>query len=337
MLTLLGVESKIFSDGLADIKAESHQKNSLKNQLVEPYKNFRFHNLVSQLKQFDAVIVVGHMPSAFMRHFMRDSLLRQQLPDIPIVLYDLVYLPTRGSWMKYLREGSPQHGIPDGGHFGLERYDYYLCVSVVSEYPLPPEPNPYALIGVNLDDGSLYSDQNEDFVALLDFERSNHLEERRIQIEVLKETNTKYVQLSGSYPIEKIRAIYRKSSIYFLAHRESFGLPICELQACGSYIFTPYSEWCPSHWIKDDLSQPGAGQLSPNFVVYHNDKQKLIQEITRIKASFVPGEARKTFETYHPQLLRGNIAELKKFIDLLQAGKIHGKSHQNYPALSNFP
>jgi len=334
MLTVIGVKSKIFPQGLLDVRAYLQRKNFLKKHLIETYKNRRFYNLATQLKRFDAVIVVGHMPVASMKYFMRDDLLRQLLPNIPIILYDLIYLPTRGIWAKYLKEGNPQYGIPEGGHFGLERYDYYLCVSVVSEYPLPPKPNPWSLIGVNFDDGTLYPEQGNEFIALLDFKRSNHLEERIVQIEALKETNTKYFELNGSYPLEKIREIYRKSSIYFVAHRESFGLPICELHACGSYIFTPYSNWCPSHWIKEDLSKPGEGKLSSNFIVYNNDKEKLIQEINKIKANFSANEVLKTFHTHHPHLFHGDTVELMKFVDLLRTGGIHSKSHKNYPCLS---
>ena len=333
MLQELSVEPIIFDRGLSDIKLYPQSKNYFKKQLIEPYRNFRFHNLISRLKEFDAVIVVGHVPSAFMKYFMRDDLLRQLLPDTPVILYDLVYLPTRGSWAKYLKEGNPEYGISERGHFGLERYDYYLCVSVVSENPLPEGSHPYSLIGVNLDDGTLYPEQKNEFIALLDFERSDHLEERKIQLEALQETNTKYIKLVGSYPISKIREIYRKCSMYFIAHRESFGLPICEVQACGGYIFTPYSNWCPSHWIKEDLKIPGTGALSSNFIVYENSKQKLIEEIIKVKSQFNPNEVRRTFFKYHPQLFYGNIKELEKFIEMLKNSKIHSKSHESYHSL----
>lgn len=332
MLDSLNIKSNIFPNGLKDIRIYSQKKDFIGKHLIKPYKNLRFNNLVSQLKQFDAVIVVGHIPSAFMKYFMRDGMLRQLLPNTPIVLYDLVYLPTRGVWAKYLKEGNPQYGIDEGGHFGMERYDHYLCVSVVSEYPLLTGKHPYSLIGVNLDDGTLYPEQGNEFVALLDFERLNHPEVRRIQIEALRATNTKYIELSGSYSLEKIRKIYRKSSIYFLAHRESFGLPICELQACGSYIFTPYSTWCPSHWLKDP-NQPGEGTLSPNFIIYNNDKKELIQEINRIKANFCSSEVLENFYAHHPQLIYGDVKELKKFIELLQSRKINSKSHKSYSSV----
>ena len=70
-------------------------------------------------------------------------------------------------------------------------------------------------------------------------------------------------------------------------------------------FFTPYSDWCPSHWLKADLAQPGPGTLSKNFVVYNNDKQFLINEIERIKSSYDPYEVLSTFKNIHPQLYRG--------------------------------
>lgn len=334
MLTKLNIESCIFPQGLVDVRAIVQPSKDIKTLIAKPYKDYRFNKLISQLKAFDAIIVVGHMPTAFMNYFMRDASLRRLLPQTPIVLYDLVYLPTRGSWMEYLKKGNPKYGITEGGHFGMERYDYYLCVSVVSEFPLSKQSHPYALIGVNLDDETLYPKQGNEFVALLDFQRPDHLEERNLQIEALRETGTKYIELSGSYPIHEIREIYRKCSLYFLAHRESFGLPICELQACGSYVFTPYAHWCPSHCMKEDLSVPGSGTLSSNFVIYDNNKQKLIQEILRIKSQFNPQSVRNTFFQNHSQLFYGDTKELERFLDFIDAGKINNQSHKNYLSIT---
>ena len=133
-----------------------------------------------------------------------------------------------------------------------------------------------SVIGLDLDDGSLRPTPKDDFLALIDFERPSEMKERATQIAALEETKTPYVVLNGRYSISEIRKIYRQCSLYFVAFRESFGLPICELQACGAYVFTPYADWCPSHWIKPDLSAPGPGLLSPNFVVYDGDKDRLV-------------------------------------------------------------
>jgi hypothetical protein len=119
---------------------------------------------------------------------------------------------------------------------GLNRYDWYLVVSVLSECPIPQGPQPYSLVGLNLNDGTLNPQPKGEFRALIDFAQPGHENERSIQIAACERTRTPYTVLEGSYSLEEIREIYRQSSIYFVAHRESFGIPICEVQACGSYV-----------------------------------------------------------------------------------------------------
>ena len=167
-------------------------------------------------------------------------------------------------------------------------------------------------------------------MALIDFEIPEHMAERAIQVLACHKTTTKCTVLHGRYPMEEIRSLYRQSSIFFLAHRESFGLPICELQACGSYVFTPYSDWCPAHWLKASLAQPGPGTLSKNFVVYNNDKQFLINEIERVKSSYDPYEVLSTFKNIHPQLYRGDLDELNQFVRMVESGEIHSQCHREY-------
>ena len=115
--------------------------------------------------------------------------------------------------------------------------------------------------------------------------------------------------------------------------RESFGLPICEVQACGSYVFTPYSEWAPSHWLKKDVMQPGPGELPSNFVVYDNDKDLLITEIKRVKAMYDPKEVVNNFHRNHRHLFHGDSEELKRFIQMVERGQIHSKSHEQYAGI----
>jgi hypothetical protein len=71
-----------------------------------------------------------------MRGFWDDHQLRGLLPDTPIVLYDLLYLGTRREWARWLGQGNAAVGIPIGGNFGLERYDWYLSTSA-SLIPTP--------------------------------------------------------------------------------------------------------------------------------------------------------------------------------------------------------
>jgi hypothetical protein len=322
MFNELEVEANIFYDGLAMMRLCLNAKQPAISILRTIAKKIAaYPYIVGKLRDYDAIVVITSLPSAFQRTLNGVELVRKLLPDKPIVNYSQYYLPTRGPWGRILKEG---------GHYGMERYDWYFANSIVSEYPLPDGIQPCSRIGINLDDSSLFPQTKREFMALIDFERSDYLQERTIQIEALQETNTKYIVLKGHYPTNEIRQIYRECSIYFVAHRESFGLPICELQACGSYIFTPYANWCPSHWIKQDPTIPGPGMLSPNFVVYENDKPTLIKEIDRVKASHDPRVVFDHFIDYHPHFFYGDLDELGRFIHKLEEGEINSNSHTHY-------
>ncbi len=265
--------------------------------------------------------------------FFNDEMVRALLPHTPIVLYDLYYLPTRGPWAGWLKQGNAEHGIAGAQKWGLDRYDWYLSASVVSESPMPAGSQPYSLVGLDLNDGTLAPGDKPEFVALLDFEHPDFMRERAVQIQACEESGTKYAVLHGRYSIEAIRRIHGTSSIFFLAMRESFGLPICEAQASGSYVFTPYSHWCPSHWIKPDLCKEGPGELSPNFIVYNNDKDRLVQEIARIKSIYDPAVVVETFHRYHRQLYFGDDTELSLFVNKVRNGVITSRSHRSFSAI----
>ncbi len=344
MLSEIGVASDVFYDGhdclksipagfrqyLSDSRGSSLPQNTLRYFLKEVP---RFRSFLQRLRPYDLIAIVNSVVEAYLKTFFRDDVLRRCLPRKPVVLYDVFYLPTRGPWGQWLKEGNPTQGIPEGGNWGMERYDWYLCASVVSEVPLPKGRQPYSLIGLNLNDESLRVEPKDEFVALIDFEHTPDMHERAIQVLACQETNTTYRVLHGRYSLTEIRQIYRSCSIYFVAMRESFGLPICELQASGAYVFTPYSKWCPAHWLKEDLSQEGPGDLSPNFIVYDNDKETLKREIQRIKANYDPHKVANTFHQYYPQLFFGDKVELKKFIRMVEEGEIHSQSHKEYAGI----
>ena len=363
MFRRIGVHSTVFYNGLAELGRVQDSftsyveknnatywrvaKRTLRFMIEEEPQRYRFW---LRLRSFDAVVIVQTLPANFMNTFFNDQVVRSLLPETPLVLYDLFYLPTRGFWPTALKEGSPELGIPTGGNWGLERYDWYLSASVVSETPMPSGVQPCSVIGLDLNDGSIAPGDKSEFVALLDFEDPKNMRERAVQIQACEESQTRYVVLQGRYSIEAIRKIHATSSIFFVSMRESFGLPLCEAQGSGSHVFTPYSDWCPSHWLKPDLSKEGPGGLSPNFIIYNNDKRKLIQEIERVKRTYNPANVVHTFHTYHPQFFFGNDAELSVFVGKLrdrtitprtheQHGDIHGcgyfPSHQPVAALSN--
>ena len=343
MFRRIGVNARVFYNGLADLgRIQDSFRSYVEKNNATYWRAFKrtvrfaieeapdLYRFMLHLRSFDAVVIVQTLPANFMNSFFNDGVVRSLLPGTPLVLYDLFYLPTRGPWPIWLKEGRPEMGIPTGGNWGLDRYDWYLSASVVSETPMPSGVQPYSLIGLDLNDGSIAPGDKSEFVALLDFENPQNMRERAIQIQACEESRTKYVVLQGRYSIDTIRRIHGTSSIFFVSMRESFGMPICEAQGSGNYVFTPYDDWCPSHWLKPDLSMAGPGALSPNFIVYHNDKRKLIQEIERVKRTYNPAMVLRNFHKYHSQLFFGNDAELSVFVGRLRDGAITSRTHEQH-------
>jgi hypothetical protein len=318
MCRKLDCRAEVLRYGLNLLNRSTGAKQCLK-ELLRPW-------LIHRLRGMDAVIVVQHLRDAF-RKSLEIERLRQALPNIPILLYDLVYLPVIGRWGPWMEQDWQQSTA------GMERYDGYLCVSDRSRYPLSSEIPPCIRIGIDLDDGSLFPEQKGRFQALLDFKREAYPEERNIQLQALEETGTPFIELSGHYPIADIRRIYRQCSIYFPAHMESFGLPICELQACGSYIFTPYAWWCEAHWIQNGHTDAGAEVLTDNFRVYKNDLAVLKKQIEQIKDLYDACKVVRTLHERQPYMYVGDLETLQKCLQSLQTGEINAKSHQAYQGL----
>jgi len=328
------VKAKLFYKGLSMLE-DDFPKKSLKGR----FKEILFKSFINQLGSYDLIIIVAGVPNAFLKNRLgKIEFIRKVFPQIPIVNYSNYYLPTINKWGAMMLKGrddgftEEEKSTLKDGFYGMERYDWYLAASVVSVIPLSSKKHPYSRIGMNLDDKTLFWQEKQGFIALVDFKQSrkDYPKYRKLQLQALKETGTKYVVLEGKYKINEIRKIYRKCSMFFVAARESFGLPICELQACGAYIFTPYSEWASAHWLKEDLYKAGPGTLSPNFIVYNNSKRRLMAEIKHIKKVYNPEGVYNTFLANHPYLFYGNLAELKKFVQMVKKKKIHSNSHKKY-------
>jgi len=341
MFAQVGVESLVLYDGLASLPKLPTSDNRLtlgwEERLRRAARSWRsrqlYRRLLDQLGTVDLAVIVGHLPAAYWDSSFDDNQLRRDAPHLPIVLYDLVYLPTRGPWAKALLESDSARGIPKGRHWGLDRYDYYLCVTEISEWPVPPGAEVFSRIGVNMVDPLLFVERNTEMVALIDFERPDHLHERAIQVLACVEAGIPFKVLHGHYTSDAIRAIYRNSSLYFVAHRESFGLPICEVQACGARVLTPYAEWCPSHYLARPEKEAG-GRLPSNFIVYNNDRQQLVNELQRVKRAFDPRAALSSLQREQPHFYYGNVEELARFVDLVRIGTVNPRSHERYPTLA---
>lgn len=347
MLSKLNIESKVFYNGLHFLDHQIIKKpfewSSPKSLARSVYHRVyskegrAFKNFWKELGTFDVMVVVETIPTAFLRyHLSRIEEFRLVYPHIPVVLYSSIYLGTLGEWIGFLKRGGDYHNFIKGSnHFGLERYDWYLIGSATTDFPLAKGFQPLSVIGCDLDDGSLYPEQNGKFSALVDFERPNHMYERAIQIMALEKTKTPYTVLHGRYPMAEIRKIYRSSAIYFIAHLEAFGLPIVETQASGCLVFSPYSKWCWAHYHKPDLTIPGEGPLSPNFKIYHNQLDTLCELIEDAKQSFDPEHVVKTFKEWDGHFFTGNMEALKDFVDKVKNGTITSKVHQTLLPLND--
>jgi hypothetical protein len=339
MFAKLEIESHIFYDGLdmLNLQSQLHRLNSnpviRAGRLIRDLIGRKLRSFYS-LRDYDVIVVVASMPYINRPELLVniERVVRACYPEKIIVAYPNYYLLTREYLLDWIKRGThPEVLYP--GNYGLERFDWYLCSSVVSDYPLPRADHPYTTIGVNLDDGTLYPEKPGQFVALVDFLFSRNIREWTVQIQALEETKTSYIILNRPYTVAQIRRIYRGCSMFFVAHRESFGMGICENQACGNYIFTPYAHWCHAHWIKEDLYAAGPGRLSPNFVVYNNDLEYLKSEIERVKAEYNAQHVRQTFLDYHPHFYHGDTNALERFCAKIACGEITSQSHLAYEAL----
>jgi hypothetical protein len=319
MLQELKCDTVLYPCGIRMLSRSQGLKKFVKRSLFQLY--------MSRLAGSDAIIVIQTLEDAF-RTSLKVEALRELFPGIPVILYDMFYFPTIGLWGPWLEPLSPQiWGHGNHTCFGLGRYDWYLCISEQNRLPMPSGEQPCSRIGIHLDDGSLFPEQKNSFKALVDFEREAYPHERKIQLEALQETGTDYVVLRGQYSIAEIRAVYRSCSIYFPAHMESFGLPICELQASGCRILTPYSSWCDAHRL------PETRELSPNFIVYDNNKSSLVRAIQELRKNTDYKEVVDCFRRYHGHFLTGDLNALQTVLDRISRGEITGRSHLDYGRL----
>jgi hypothetical protein len=336
MLDRLGVESKVF--WLGDLALSSSfftemwtEPRRLPAAALRASAGMMLRRMLRDALQFDAIVFVSTAPVAFLRHryCAIETWLRRQAPEIPVVLYTPEY-HAANNWFTWLARGNPRRKLPPG-QWGLDRYDWYLCCRAATVFPLPAGTNPVTEIGICLNDGSLRCEQNGQFTALLDFYRPSEHQERLIQIESLKETGVPYIELKGSYSLSQIRAVYRTTAIYFVSFLETFGIPICETQACGNKVFTPIDRWCSAHWQDVRQIQPVVyeGELPENFVVYR-DKKLLTRRIREVAEAYDPQATRAAFLRATPEYYHGNEANLRVFLDKLAARAITGASHTQW-------
>lgn len=342
-LRLLGHEVIILYDGNYWLSEVSLLKTFL-GDVYKLVQNIRYHkqkyflrfwNMLFFKKRYykditnaDCLIIVDNCPNVYYRNQISRVEDLRMVYNGPIVNYDLHYLPNQG-WYSMIIE-------QDSQNFGLDRFDWYLPASLVTEYAIPRNiPQIYNCIGFDLQSIDLYPEQT-DFLAVLDFEHKGYEKERKIQIEALEQAGIKYICLKGRYTRSEIREIYRKCSIFFTSVRESFSMPVIEVQLCGGLIATPYEKWLPAHFINKDLYVNGDGALGRNFLVYNNDKYRLINQLNFIKQNFNPKENIVRFKEDYPFYYTINDSALLDFCSRINDKRITKDSHKIFKKYNEY-
>ena len=269
---------------------------------------------LERLRRYDVLIVCGYMRPAFFRGFFGIEALRERCPDKPIVLHTVSYLGNSPDW---------QERIAAADGFGVSRYDWHLVVSPVGKRVLPSG-HPCQAVGINLEIPALFPGKKVEFTALLDHSRAGFEKERQQQLEALDGMKIPYVELNSPQSFASIYKIYRRTSIYFLAFLESFGIPICESQICGNYVFTPDKHWPQAHRQAGSFSRDGSIVLTENFRVY-GDMKDLREKIAQARDSHNPEQIFDNFVRNYPTYYHGDLAELKRFVNHAERGDLWGK------------
>jgi len=318
-ITSTGNSSEIFYKVKALWRLNSSKTVKLNKFMWFLYKLIYFVNdlnLFKQLRKTDAVIITACSPYGFYKDSYNVKKFKSKIKNKPVLYYAVQYLENSPTIMEKLQAG---------GHASLDRYDWHLTVSPITELRGIPSP-PWNQIGLNLKSSGLKPETKKELVAVVDFLRPGYEHYREIQIKVLKELNIKYISLEIPYSLNEIREIYKQSAVYFIQFPEAYGLPIAECLACGSYIGTPDSSW-PMSWRLDEKPEVhGQGTLPECFLVY-NGENDLKQKLITIKENYdLQNTPKKVFDNFfknYSTFYEGNEDGLREVLKRIVANKFN--------------
>jgi hypothetical protein len=275
--------------------------------------------LFSRLRAYDAVIICDWTPNGFYRDTYNIDKLKSIIKGKPILYYAVQFLQNSPTIIEKLSSG---------GHASLERYDWHLAVSSITEKRGIPAP-PWSQIGMHLRSTGLQAVPKEEFFAIVDFLRPGYENYREIQKESLDELGIPYISLETEYSVEDIRAIYKKASIFFLQFPEAFGLPIAECLASGCYIGTPESSWAMSWRLDEEVEVHGPGRLPECFIVYEG-KEDLKKQLLTLREEFdsvkTPEYVFEVFYRNYPSFYDGNQEALNDVFSRISEQRLNADS-----------
>lgn len=320
MLERVGAEYKIFYEGIPFLMRQlpfreqpRHWSNNFHYRVYNKIKYRRpDRKLLDDLKGFDIIVLSECLPNAYWKNYLDIETLGRKLGNKPVISYTDAFIDNaplhRNKWL-------------DSVDHGKERYTVNLCPSAVTEIRGEPAAD-WKAIGVNISMSGLGPVRKKEFVAVMDFAQQGYEAYRDQQLRVLNKLGIKTIVLEGRYKKEDIRRIYGEGAVFFLAFPETFGLPIAECLACGTYILTPDTGW-PMSWRLDQHPLPwGSGILADCFRSY-NGEEELTQLLQKMRDEYDPEKTPQyvydTFIRYYPQFYFGNDKALKEVMEQLNS------------------
>lgn len=254
---------------------------------------------IMKLKTYDTIIICDCIPISFYYNTYDIEKLRGLIGDVPVLFYAVFYLGNAPTQIEILKKNKQQL---------FKRYNWHLSVSEVTEIRGKPSP-PWSQVGLYLKGIGLKPTCKKEFFAVVDFKRRGYEKIRNDQIQVLDELKIHYISLEKKYTIYEIRKIYARASVYFIQFPESFGVPIAECFAYGSYVFTPDSSWPMSWRLDENPTIHGPGILPDCFVVYNGIedlKFKLKNIMENYDLIITPQKVFEVFYHNYPTYYEGN-------------------------------
>ena len=279
----------------------------------------RDRRFLKEVGTCSAAILCHAIPNALWRNYYDIESLCKCLPGVPILLYAVQYLGNVPTMQRRLAEE---------GNFGIERYDWHLSVSDVTELRGKPSP-PWSAIGLDLEHTELQAVPRSEFVVVIDFAQPGFERYRREQLLALQDLGITPLVLEGRYRMTEIRRIYQMASVFFIQSFESFGVPIAECLYSGAYIFTPHSGWPMAFRLDAEPQIAGQGTLPDIFRVYR-DAEDLRQQLIALRKSYDPVQdpirISEKFRKTYPTFCFGNLDALRDVVKQIEMGEFAGRS-----------
>ncbi len=316
MLDQLKIESKIYTEGIPFImrllplnKRPVRWHNNLQFRIRNKAKNYRAdRRLLKELNEYDAVIISECYPNAFWKNYYAIEEPKRKIRGKVISYTEGPLDSAPANKLRLLNKDDHNETI----------YDFNLFVSDIIEVKKEIDVTHQSTIGINISYTGLKPNVKKEFIALIDFAQPGYEKYREQQIKILNQLRIKTIVLEGQYPISDIRQLYQKASIFFLSFPETFGLPIAECFASGTYVFTPKAEW-PMAWrINENSEENGKNILPDCFKIYNNDED-LLNQVIYIRDNYdfekTPVKVYESFIKNYKNFYCGDINALESLIE----------------------